>query len=331
MKKITILIPAYNEAQNLPILLPELNNLTVNPSQLPDGSELKARAETFGFNGADFEWEFFFVNDGSRDNTLEILKKLRQVDPRVHYLNLSRNFGKENAMLAGLDFASGDAVIIMDADLQDPVYLVPEMVYWWRQGYDDVYGKRTTRGRESWLRKKLSLTFYKVLQHSTRIEVLPNVGDFRLLDRRVIDALKNLRETQRYTKGLFCWVGYNKKEVLFKREDRAQGNSSFRMSSLMNLAIEGITSFTTAPLRFSTILGFCVSILALAFMIYILIKTIIYGDPVQGFPTLMCVILFMGGVQLVAIGIIGEYVGRIFNEAKGRPVYIAESLNDQKL
>ena len=234
-------------------------------------------------------------------------------------------------MLAGLDFASGDAVIIMDADLQDPVYLVPEMVYWWRQGYDDVYGKRTTRGRESWLRKKLSLTFYRVLQHSTRIEVLPNVGDFRLLDRRVIDALKNLRETQRYTKGLFCWVGYNKKEVLFKREDRAQGNSSFRMSSLMNLAIEGITSFTTAPLRFSTILGFCVSILALAFMIYILIKTIIYGDPVQGFPTLMCVILFMGGVQLVAIGIIGEYVGRIFNEAKGRPVYIAESLNDQKL
>lgn len=234
-------------------------------------------------------------------------------------------------MLAGMDYATGDAVIIMDADLQHPVSAIPEMIYWWQQGYDDVYGLRSDRGRESWLRKRLSLAFYSLLQNTTRIEILRNVGDFRLLDRRVINAIRSLRETQRYTKGLYCWVGYSKKEFLFKQEERKEGKSSFNFRGLLNLAIEGITCFTTAPLRLSAIMGIIASAAALAYMIFILTKTIIWGDPVQGYPTLICTILFFSGFQLLALGIIGEYIGRIFNETKQRPAYIVESFNEQKL
>lgn len=287
-----------------------------------------------GDNQADpskYEWEYLFVNDGSKDNTLEVLKKLHAENPRVNYVNLSRNFGKENAMLAGMDYATGDAMIIMDADLQHPVETIPEMLYWWEQGYEDVYGRRISRGKESWLRKRLSLAFYSMLQNTTRIEILQNVGDFRLLDRRTIDAIRSLRETQRYTKGLYCWVGYNKKEVLFEQLDRTEGQSSFNFRGLLSLAIEGITCFTTAPLRISSVCGFIVSLASLLYLIFVILKTIIYGDAIQGFPTLLCVILFMGGLQLIALGIIGEYIARIFNETKERPVYIAESYNGKKL
>lgn len=333
MPLITILVPAYNEEANLERFHSEITALIDHKifEYIPR-SYIESHQEIINaFSPSEFKWEFLFINDGSKDNTLGVLRKLREVDSRVHYVNLSRNFGKENAMLAGMDYAKGDAVIIMDADLQDPVYLIPEMVYWWQKGYDDVYGKRANRGKESWLRKKLSLGFYQILQKSTKIEVLPNVGDFRLLDRRVVEAIKALRESQRYTKGLFCWVGYNKKEVLFNRADRNQGKSSFKIKSLFDLAIEGITSFTTAPLRLASILGFIVSLYAVCHIIFVLIKTIFYGEPVQGFPTLLCAILFIGGVQLIAIGIIGEYIGRIFNETKGRPVYIAESYDDEKI
>lgn len=322
MKRVTILIPAYNESGNLHKLMEELDRLT-------SGKILPSTELNFD-SPMNYDWEFLFVNDGSKDDTLSILRSLRERDSRVNIVNLSRNFGKENAMLAGMDYATGDAVIIIDADLQDPVELIPQMLYWWEQGYDDVYGKRRSRGRESWLRKRLSLAYYKLLQRSTKIEVLPNVGDFRLLDRRVINAICKLRETQRYTKGLFCWVGYNKKEILFDRQDRNAGKSSFRLYSLLNLAIEGITSFTTAPLRLSTAMGFVVSLCSLIYLIWVFFKTLVWGDAVQGFPTLMCVILFLGGVQLIAIGIIGEYIGRIFSETKGRPVYIVESFNEEK-
>ena len=275
----------------------------------------------------EYDWEFLFVNDGSKDNTLDKLYQLRQSDSRVTIVNLSRNFGKENAMLAGMDYATGDAVIIMDADLQHPVSAIPEMLYWWEKGYDDVYGLRKQRGKESWLRKNFSLAFYSLLQGTTRIEILQNVGDFRLLDRRVVDAIRSLRETQRYTKGLYCWVGYNKKEILFDQADRTEGKSSFNFRGLMNLAIEGITCFTTAPLRISSILGFVVSLVAIIYLLYVIVKTIVWGETVEGFPTLLCVILFLGGVQLIALGIIGEYIGRIFNETKMRPPYIVESYN----
>ena len=313
MKKISILIPAYNEEASLPALY---NSLCTN---------------LFCDNSLNYEWEVLFVNDGSKDNTLDVIKKLRETDKRINYVNLSRNFGKENAMLAGFDYVTGDCTIIMDADLQHPPTAIPEMIKHWEEGYEDVYARRNDRGKESYLRKKLSLTYYSLLQRSTRIDILQNVGDFRLLDRRCILALRQLRETQRYTKGLYCWIGYKKKEILFDQADRTEGKSSFNFFGLLNLAIEGVTSFTTAPLRIATVLGFIVSIIAFLYLCFIIIKTIFIGEGVQGYPTLITVILFLGGVQLLTIGIIGEYVGRIFNETKNRPVYIAESYNETKL
>lgn len=276
-------------------------------------------------------WEILLINDGSRDNTLSIMKELNAEDSRYSYIDLSRNFGKENAMLAGFDYAKGDAMIIMDADLQDPPSLIPEMLQAWEEGYDDVYAKRKSRGEESWMRRNLSLLFYRILQNSTRFEVLENVGDFRLLDRCCINALRRLRETERYTKGMFCWIGFRKKELLFDRGDRVAGQSNWNFWSLFNLAIEGITSFTTAPLRFASIVGAIVALWAVIYMIWILSKTLIWGDPVAGYPTMMTVILFIGGVQLLALGIIGEYLGRVFNESKGRPVYIVREYNGEKI
>lgn len=311
MKKISILVPCYNEGQTLPLLYPELKSLMDNhPS---------------------YVWEVLFVNDGSKDNTLDIIKSLRAADLRINYVNLTRNFGKENAMLAGFDYVSGDCMIIMDADLQDPPSLIPEMLAYWEQGYEDVYAKRANRGEESWLRKKLSLLFYKILDHSTRFDILQNVGDFRLLDRCCINALKRLRESERYTKGMFCWIGYKKKEIVFDRQNRVAGNSNWSFWSLLNLAIEGITSFTTAPLRLATVFGFFVAFFAFCLMLYYGVKTIVFGDEARGFTTLIVIILFMGGIQLLTIGILGEYVGRIFNETKKRPVYLADTYNGAKI
>lgn len=272
-----------------------------------------------------------FINDGSCDNTLSLIKKLRQNDVRVSYIDLSRNFGKENAMLAGFDYVTGDCMVIMDADLQDPPSLILEMVKYWEEGYEDVYAKRNDRGKESWLRKNLSLLFYKILKHSSRFDVLTNVGDFRLLDRSCIEALKKLRESERYTKGMFCWIGFKKKEIIFNRGDRVAGKSNWNYWNLFNLAIEGITSFTTIPLRISTLLGFAIAFLSLALMLFYFFKAIIWGDPIQGFPTLVVLILFLGGIQLLSIGILGEYLGRVFNESKHRPVYIVREYNYEKI
>lgn len=309
MKKISILVPCYNEEQSLPLLYPELKNL------------MDSRK--------DYEWEVLFVNDGSRDRTLSVIKALRAADQRLSYVNLSRNFGKENAMLAGFDYVIGDCMIIIDADLQDPPSLIPEMIKYWEEGYKDVYAKRENRGRESWLRKQFSLMFYRILDHATRFDILQNVGDFRLLDRQCIEALKKLRESERYTKGLFCWIGFEKKEIIFNRNDRVAGESKWSFWSLFNLAIEGITSFTTTPLRFSTILGSITALGALCFIVFYIGKTLIVGDPVQGFTTLISVMLFLGGVQLLCIGILGEYIGRIFIETKKRPTYLASEYNGE--
>lgn len=316
-KSICVLVPAYNEARNIPLLIEQLESV-INSKH--DGVDL-----------SNYDWEYLFVNDGSDDDTQEVLERCREENRRVNILTLSRNFGKESAMLAGMDFIDSDATIIMDADLQDPADIVPEMVRLWEQGYDDVYGRRKSRGKESWLRKRLSLMFYSLLQNSTKIEILQNVGDFRLLDHRVVEAICSLRETQRYTKGLFSWVGYNKKEIEFDREDRAEGKSSFNFKSLFNLAVEGITSFTTSPLRISSIIGFILSFFSLIYIIKVLIKTWIWGEPVSGFPTLICVILLLGGFQLIALGIIGEYIARIFNETKNRPPYIVSGFNGEKI
>ena len=261
------------------------------------------------------------MNDGSRDNTMEVIKGLREKDGRVSYVDLSRNFGKENAMLAGFDYAKGDAVIIMDADLQHPPAVIPRMIQKWEEGYDDVYAQRKTRGKESWLRKRLTKSYYKLLQGSSRVDVLPNVGDFRLLDRKCVDALCQMRESGRYTKGMYCFIGFKKIGVEFETQDRVSGESSMSYKKLMNLALEGITSYTTAPLRWATFIGLMVSFLAFAYMVFVLIKALLYGDPVAGYPTLLTVILFIGGVQLLTIGIIGEYLAKVFVEVKNRPVY----------
>lgn len=311
MKKITILIPVYNEAEGL--------------------RDLKAALDKETAALCEYEWEYLMVNDGSLDRSLEVMQEMRAEDARVSYLDLSRNFGKENAMLAGMDYADCDALIIMDADMQDPPSLIGEMVKYWEEGAEDVYARRESRGKESWLRGVLTKTFYKILQKSTRFEMLENVGDFRLLDRACVNALKRMRETERYTKGMYCWIGFRKKEIVFDRGDRASGKSSWSLSSLFNLAVDGITSFTTVPLRMASVLGVVVSLGAIVYMLWILVKTLIWGDPVAGFPTLITVILFLGGVQLLALGIIGEYLGKVFNESKNRPAYIARAYNGEKI
>lgn len=308
-KKVTLLIPAHNEEASLEALYKAVREMIE------------------GEPG--YEWEILLVDDGSKDRTLEMLRRMRAADKRVSYISLSRNFGKENAMLAGMDYARGDCVVIMDADLQDPPSLVPQMLACWEEGYDDVYARRASRGKESFVRKQFSLLFYKILARSTRFEMLQNVGDFRLLDRRCVNALRKLRESERYTKGLFCWIGYKKKEIVFDRGDRVAGSSNWSFFSLLNLAIEGITSFTIAPLRISTMLGGIVSLCSFAALIYYVAKTLMFGDPIQGFPTIITVVLFLGGMQLLSIGIIGEYLGRVFNEVKNRPVYLCREYNGE--
>ncbi len=315
MKKITILIPCYNEAKSLLILYEEIIRVI---------SVLN-----------DYTWEILWVNDGSQDETLKVIVALREKDTRVSYVDLSRNFGKENALLAGLDYAHGDAVIIMDADMQHPPQVIPDMVRKWEEGYDDVYARRKTRGKESWLRKRLTLFYYKLLQSSSRLDVLPNVGDFRLLDRKCINALCQLRESGRYTKGMYCYIGFKKTGVEFDTQDRINGESSMSFKKLLKLALEGITSYTTAPLRWATIAGLMVSLFAFAYMVFVFLKALIYGDPVAGYPTLITVILFIGGVQLLTIGIIGEYLAKVFVEVKNRPVYFVreykgENTNENK-
>lgn len=310
MKKITILVPAYNEQDVIYQLYDRLKTVI---KQIPR-----------------YRFDILFVNDGSKDETLRIIKSLRKHDDRISYVNLSRNFGKEIAMIAGLDYATGDAVIIIDADLQDPPELIPEMIKYWEMGYDDIYAKRRSRAGESWLKKLTSRSFYRVLQKITNVPIQEDTGDFRLLDSRCVEALKQFRETQRYTKGMFSWIGYNKKEILFDRDPRAAGETKWNYFKLIDLAIEGITSFTTNPLRFSSFFGFTISICAFVYIIWIILKTLIIGESVAGYPSLMTVILFLGGIQLISLGIIGEYLGRVFNETKGRPLYFVDEYNDEK-
>ncbi len=304
MKKISVLIPAYNEEASLESLYQRLGKLANN--------------------NRDYDFEFLFINDGSRDKTLEIIKEYSKTDDRVSYVNLSRNFGKEIAMIAGFDHVTGDATVIIDADLQDPPELIPKMIKYWEYGYDDVYAKRISREGETWFKKTSSQWFYKILQKSTNIPIQIDTGDFRLLDRRCVEAIKQIRESQRYTKGMFSWIGYSKKEITYHRDPRVAGETKWNYVKLFNLAVDGITSFTTAPLRISSFMGFLVSIIAFIFILIIIIKTTIFGDPVAGYPSLMAVILFLGGIQLLSLGIIGEYIGRIFNETKGRPLYFIE-------
>lgn len=308
MKLISILIPAYNEE-------PVLDKLYARLAKLADSQP-------------HYEFEFLFVNDGSKDKTLDIIKDYAEKDTRVSYINLARNFGKEIGMIAGLDHVRGDATVVIDADLQDPPELIPQMIELWEDGYDDVYAKRQSRDGETWLKKFTSKMYYKTLQRVTRIPIQEDTGDFRLLDRRVVEALKLFRESQRNTKAMFSWVGFHKKEIMYSRDPRAAGETKWNYVKLVELAIDGITSFTTAPLRLSTYIGAAVSVFTFIYMLYLVIRTIFFGTDIAGYPSMMAVILFLGGVQLLSLGIIGEYVGRIFNETKQRPLYLIEEYHN---
>ena len=304
MKTITLLIPAYNEEVVLDALFERLDALAKTEKK--------------------YIFEFLFVNDGSRDGTLEIIKKQAEKDNRVSYINLSRNFGKEIAMIAGIDHVQGDAMVVIDADLQDPPELISEMITFWEEGYDDVYARRKSREGETWLKKKTSTAYYQVLQSSTNIPIQVDTGDFRLLSRRCIDALRQFRESQRNTKAMFSWIGYKKKEIFYDRDPRLAGETKWNYQKLINLAIDGITSFTTAPLRIATMTGLVISVTAFIYIAYLLIRPLFGVSTGAGYSSTLAIILFLGGAQMLFLGIIGEYIGRIFNETKNRPLYLIE-------
>ena len=310
MKKITILVPAYNEEEALPFLYERVSKIM---------DEMK-----------NYEFELLFVNDGSKYNTLKEIKKLRKKDKRISYIDFSRNFGKEIAMIAGLDYATGDCVIIMDADLQDPPELIPQMVELWEQGYDDVYAQRKSRAGETWLKKFTSKMYYRVLQSLTKVEIQKDTGDFRLLDRRCVNALKKMRETGRNSKSMFSWIGYNKKAIFYDRDPRVAGKSKWNYKKLIDLAIDGITAFTTSPLRISTCLSIPTFLALFIYFIYVIIKCIRLNIAIQAYQAIILLILFFSGVQIILIGIMGEYLGRIFNESKHRPLYLVNEYNDKK-
>jgi len=302
---LSVVVPAYNEQEVLPRfhdrLVPVMDQVG-----LP--------------------WEVVYVNDGSRDGTLAVMLGLRDADPRVAVINLSRNFGKEIALTAGLDHAAAaEAVIVIDADLQDPPEVIPDLIAAWRRGFDIAYAKRRAREGETWLKKATAAAFYRVMQRvGGKVDLPADTGDFRLISRRALDALLALREQHRFMKGLFAWVGFPSTPVLYDRAPRAAGETKWNYWRLWNLSLEGITAFTVGPLKVATYLGLFTAIVAGIYGVQLIIRTILFGNPVAGYPSLMAVVLFLGGVQLMTLGIIGEYLGRVFNETKGRPLYIVE-------
>lgn len=303
---LSIIVPAYNEQE----VLPEFHQRVSGVAR-----------------GLAMSYEIIYVNDGSTDNTLVLLSELRATDSHVAILDLSRNFGKEIALSAGLDYARGDAVVVIDADLQDPPELIPTLVKTWQEGYDVVYATRSDREGETLVKKATAHLFYRAIQGVSRFKIPEDTGDFRLLSRRAVDALKQFREQHRFMKGLFAWIGFAQKSVPYKRDPRFAGETKWNYWKLWNFALDGITSFSIAPLKVATYLGFTIAVLAFVYAIVIISKTILHGDPVPGYPSLMVVVLFLGGVQLTALGIIGEYLGRMFNEAKRRPLYVAQGVS----
>ena len=300
-QRLCILVPVFNEAPVLRLLMPRLD----------------AALATI-----DAAVSVLFIDDGSTDATPHELAAIANNDARVSVLRLTRNFGKEAAMTAGLDHANADAVVILDADLQDPPEVIREFWARFEQGADVVYGVRISRAGESWLKRFTAATFYRLIDRLSDTPIPRDTGDFRLLSRRAVDALKQVRERHRFMKGLFGWVGFTQVPVHYHREPRAAGTSKFNFWKLWNFALEGITSFSTVPLRIATWIGLLTALVAFVYGAVIIAKTLIYGEPVRGYPSLMSVVLFLGGVQLVALGIIGEYLGRMYEETKRRPLYL---------
>ena len=279
---------------------------------------------------SDYDYEVIYIDDGSSDNTYKELQKFREQDKAVKILKLSRNFGKEAALTAGIDHCKGDAAVILDADLQDPPELIPDLIKVWKdEDADVVYGQRTSREGESWFKKFTASAFYKVINFiSGKVDIPYNAGDFRLMNRRSIDALIQLREQHRFMKGLFSWIGYKQVAMPYQRHARPAGRTKWDYISLWNLSLEGITGFSMTPLKIATVFGLLISFMAFVYGSYIVLKTLMFGTDVPGYPSLMVAITFFSGIQLLSIGILGEYVGRIFNETKHRPVYFLEAKLD---
>lgn len=301
---LSVVVPAYNEQE-------VLFDFQKRLAQVLDNMPIQA--------------EIIYVNDGSTDKTLAVLHQIRALDARVAILDLSRNFGKEIALSAGLDHSSGEAVVVIDADLQDPPELIPELFAYWEQGYENIYAKRIKREGETWLKKLTSHIFYRFIRFISRVKIPEDTGDFRLLSRRAVDALSQLREQHRFMKGLFAWIGFSEKAVPYQRDPRFAGQTKWNYWRLWNFALEGITSFTIAPLKIATYMGLVTSLGAFIFAAIIVYRTLAFGDAVRGYPTMMVVILFLGGAQLMALGIIGEYIGRMFDETKSRPLYLLQN------
>ena len=300
---LSVLVPVYNEIDVLPEFHRRLTGVLRN---------------CIG------PYEVMYVNDGSTDGSLAWLERLCAEDPDVALVDLSRNFGKEIAMAAGLDHVRGEAVVVIDADLQDPPELIPRLIEQWRAGYDNVYARRRQREGETWLKKVSASWFYQVIGRLSRVRIPQDTGDFRLLSRRAVEALRQLREQHRFMKGLFAWIGYPSIAVEYDRDPRLAGETKFNYWKLWNFAIEGITSFTIAPLKLATYFGIVVALVAFVAIVVLVAKTLLFGDAVKGYPSLMSVILFLGGIQLIALGSLGEYIGRMFNETKGRPLYFTK-------
>ena len=307
-KKIAIVIPAYNEEDNVEIAYRRLK-------------------EVLDFTN--YDYELIFVDDGSKDNTLSKLLELYEKDKKVKVISLSRNFGKEIALSAGLDYADADAVIPFDVDLQDPPEVIPKLIAKFEEGYDVVNAVRIKREGETFLKRFTSKAFYKIINILSDIEIPQDVGDFRLISRDALNAIKGIRERKRFMKGIFAWVGFKTTSVYYERAPRHAGKTKWNYFKLINLAVEGITSFSIAPLRLASLLGLFVSFVAFLYAMWIIIQKLIYGNPVKGYPSIMVAILFLGGVQLITIGIIGEYVGRIYEEIKQRPLYIVKKIWDK--
>jgi len=303
--RLTVVVAAHNEALALPML----------------HQRLRAVLDTLeGIDG-----RVVYVDDGSTDTTWAVMQGLAEADPCVGVLRLSRNFGKEAALTAGLDVVDEGAVMILDADGQDPPELIPEFVALWQQGYDNVYGTRLVRDGESWLKRSTAKAFYRVIGRLSKTPIPADTGDFRLLSPRALQALGQLRERHRFMKGLFGWVGFRRKALPYHRHARLIGESKFGFWRLWNFALEGITGFSTAPLRVTTYLGLAAASFAFLFALVVVLKAALYGDRVAGWPTMMAVILFLGGIQLIALGLIGEYLGRLYEESKQRPLYLIDT------
>lgn len=299
--ELSLLIPCYNEAENLEILFSSLQSV-LNPLNL--------------------DYEIVCINDGSKDETLKILIDYFDRDNRIKIINLSRNFGKEIAMSAGLDYTTGKAVIPIDADLQDPPELIIDLIEKWREGFDMVYAVRKSRQGESWLKKKTADYFYSFIGKISTIPIPANTGDYRLLDEKVVIALRKLPEKNRFMKGLFSWVGYRQTAIYFERLPRHGGKSSFNYWKLWNFALDGITSFSSIPLKVWSYFGLIISLISLLYGLFLLLKTLIFGIDLPGYASTIVAILFLGGIQLITLGVIGEYIARIYEEVKRRPLYL---------